>query len=143
MAHFAEIDENNLVLRVLVVDNENVLDENGNESEQVGIKFLQNIFGLNTKWVQTSYNGNFRYRYAGIEMIYDENLDVFLPPKIYQSWILNPETYDWDPPIPEPELTEEQKNQRGYYEWNEDIVDWELKYIPSKVSLSEYLGNEN
>jgi len=143
MAHFAEIDENNLVLRVLVVDNENVLDENGNENEQVGIKFLQNIFGLDTRWVQTSYNGNFRYRYAGIEMIYDENLDIFLPPKIYQSWILNHETYDWGPPIPEPELTEEQKNQRGYYEWNEDIVDWELKYIPSKVSLSEYLGNEN
>lgn len=143
MAHFAEIDENNLVLRVLVVDNENVLDENGNENEQVGIKFLQNIFGLDTRWVQTSYNGNFRYRYAGIEMIYDENLDVFLPPKIYQSWILNNETYDWDPPINEPELTEEQKSQRGYYEWNEDIIDWELKYIPSKVSLSEYLHNKN
>ena len=127
MAHFAEIDENNLVLRVLVVDNENVLDENGNENEQVGIKFLQNIFGLDTRWIQTSYNGNFRYRYAGIEMIYDENLDIFLPPKIYQSWILNHETYDWNSPIPEPELTEEQRDGGSYYEWNEETQEWELK----------------
>ncbi len=142
MAHFAEIDTNNEVLRVLVVDNENVMDENGNESEEIGIKFLQNIFGEDTKWVQTSYNSNFRFRYAGIEMIYDEKLDVFLPPKPYQSWVLNNNTYDWDSPIPEPELTEEQKNEKAYYEWNEELVDWELKYLPSKVSLSEFFAGK-
>lgn len=142
MAHFAEIDTNNKVLRVLVVDNENVMDENGNENEEIGIKFLQNVFGENTRWIQTSYNSNFRFRYAGIEQTYDENLDVFLPSKPYQSWILNMETYDWDPPVQKPDLTEDQISERGYYEWNEEILNWELKYIPIKVSLSEFIDNK-
>ena len=81
MAHFAELDENNLVLRVIVVDNTNVLDESGNESEQVGVSFLHNIFGPETKWVQTSYNGNFRKTYAGIGFTYDPVADEFIPPQ--------------------------------------------------------------
>lgn len=141
MAHFAEIDSNNKVLRVLVVDNKIVTDENGNEIEELGIKFLQNMFGKDTKWVQTSYGNNFRFRYAGIGAIYDEKMDVFLPPKQYQSWVLNTETYDWDPPISEPELTEEQINERGYYEWNEELLNWELKFLPAAVSLSEFVND--
>ena len=127
MAHFAQIGYENKVLRVSVVRNEDILDGNGNESEEVGIQFLKSVHGQDTRWIQTSYNGNFRYRYAGIEMIYDENLDIFLPPKIYQSWILNHETYDWNSPIPEPELTEEQRDGGSYYEWNEETQEWELK----------------
>lgn len=80
MAHFAELDENNLVLRVVVVDNSNVLDEFGAESEQVGIQYLHGILGSDARWVQTSYNGNFRKRYAGIGFTYDPIADEFVTP---------------------------------------------------------------
>ncbi len=71
MAHFAELDENNIVLQVTVVNNSDILDENGNESEEIGIQFNKNLLGQDTKWVQTSYNSNFRYKYAGIGDFYD------------------------------------------------------------------------
>lgn len=77
MAHFAQLDENNIVTGVLVVNNEKLIDENGNESEQKGIDFLKDLFGQDTKWVQTSYNGNFRDKYAGIGDLYDEANDIF------------------------------------------------------------------
>lgn len=80
MAHFAELDINNVVIRVLVVNNDKLLDEEGKENEQKGIDFLQSLFGNNTRWVQTSYNGNFRGVYAGVDFLYDENNDLFLPP---------------------------------------------------------------
>lgn len=82
MAHFAELDENNIVLRVLVVDNEKLLNDNGIEDEQKGIYFLQSLFGENTKWIQTSYNNNFRGCYAGIGYTYDEVKDLFIPPPV-------------------------------------------------------------
>lgn len=77
MAHFAQLDENNIVTGVLVVNNEKLIDESGNESEQKGIDFLKGLFGQDTKWVQTSYNGNFRDKYAGIGDLYDEANDIF------------------------------------------------------------------
>jgi hypothetical protein len=80
MAHFAELDENNVVLGVIVVDNHNILDENGNESEAAGIRYIQNILGTGSKWVQTSYNAKFRKYYAGIGYTYDYTLDEFIPP---------------------------------------------------------------
>jgi hypothetical protein len=129
MAHFAQIGYENKVLRVSVVRNEDILDANGDESEEVGIQFLKSIHGQTTNWLQTSYNGNFRYRYAGIGMVYNNQYDVFLQPQPYQSWTLNTETFEWDPPIPEPELTEEQKESGSYYEWNEETQEWELKTI--------------
>lgn len=127
MAHFAEIGYQNEVLHVSVVRNEDILDENGNESEEVGIKFLKSIFGEATRWLQTSYNSNFRYRYAGIGMVYNVEYDVFLYPQPYPSWTLNTETYEWDPPVLEPELTEEERQTGIYYEWNEETQEWELK----------------
>lgn len=127
MAHFAQIGNNNEVLRVSVVRNEDILDGNGNESEEVGIQYLKSVHGHLTNWVQTSYNGNFRYRYAGIGMVYDKQYDVFMQPQPYISWTLNTETYEWEPPIPEPELTEEEVEARSYYEWNEETQKWELK----------------
>lgn len=78
MAHFAQLDENNIVTGVLVVNNEKLIDESGNESEQKGIDFLKGLFGQDTKWVQTSYNGNFRGKYAGIGDWYDEENDKFV-----------------------------------------------------------------
>ena len=127
MAHFAQIGIDNVFLRVDVVRNEDILDENGNESEEVGIQFLKSVHGNLTNWIQTSYNNNFRYRYAGIGMVYDNQHDVFLYPQPYQSWTLNTETFEWEPPIPEPELTEEQIESGSYYEWNEETQEWKLK----------------
>ena len=76
MAHFAELDDKNYVLRVVVVDNDDLLDENGQESEAKGIARCQELFG--GKWVQTSYNANFRFKYAGVGDYYDEELDRFV-----------------------------------------------------------------
>jgi hypothetical protein len=82
MAHFAELDENNIVIKVLAVNNEKIIDENGNEVEQKGIDFLKGMFGEETKWIQTSYNGNFRNKYAGIGDSYDQVNDVFVSDSI-------------------------------------------------------------
>lgn len=80
MAHFAQLDENNKVINVIVVANNDCLDEDGNESEAVGIAFLQNIIPNAHKFVQTSYNNNIRGTYAGIGYTYDEENDVFIEP---------------------------------------------------------------
>jgi hypothetical protein len=80
MAHFAEIDQDNKVLRVVVVANKDTADENGNEVEQIGKDFCNRLLGGN--WVQTSYNGNFRGKYAGIGDTYDPVLDVFVAPPV-------------------------------------------------------------
>lgn len=99
MAHFAELDENNLVLRVLVLDNHMMLDEQGQESENLGIEFLKSLYGQDTLWVQTSYNGNFRVNYAGPGYTYDLQKDVFVYPKPEGDyWMLDEETYTWYDP---------------------------------------------
>lgn len=126
MAHFAELNDDNTVLRVIVVSNEDTSDINGVEDEQLGISFCQRLFGLDTKWKQTSYNGNIRFRYAGIGFKYDETLNAFIAPKPYPSWILNNNTADWEAPIAMPELTPEQIEAGYYYTWNETDQKWEL-----------------
>ena len=80
MAHFAELDNNNIVTRVIVVGDANCLDANGQESEAVGIAFCQSLFGPNTRWVQTSLSGNVRGKYAGVGDTYDLVADVFVAP---------------------------------------------------------------
>ena len=87
MAHFAELDENNVVVRVIVVNNNELLDENGVEQEQKGIDFCVNHFG--GRWIQTSYNRKFRANYAGEGCVYDPDNDVFITQKWYPSWILD------------------------------------------------------
>jgi hypothetical protein len=125
MAHFARIDENNLVIHVSVVDNNNILDENGNESEEVGITYLKNIHGGNSKWKQTSYNSSFRKMYAGMGYSYNEQYDIFLPPKPFNSWNLNTETLNWEAPIPSPNL------ENKIYFWDEENQNWiENDYQP-------------
>ena len=100
MAHFAQLDHNNIVLRVIVVNN-NELIEDGVESETKGIAFCRSLFP-GTNWVQTSYNGSFRKNYAGIGFTYDAVRDAFIPPQPYASWTLNESTCRWDPPVPSP-----------------------------------------
>lgn len=84
MAHFAQI-QNGIVVQVIVVSNDVILDENNNESEAIGIEFCKSLYGDKTEWLQTSYNGNFRGRYAGIGMIYDADLDEFREPIIEET----------------------------------------------------------
>ena len=93
MAHFAELDHQNKVLRVIVVHNNELLD-NGVESEQKGIQFCENLLG--GRWIQTSYNGNFRKNFCGTGDLYDFTRDAFIPPKPEGEWILNEDTCIWE-----------------------------------------------
>lgn len=121
MAHFAQLDENNVVTQVIVVSNNDITDISGNEYESIGVSFCQRLFGINTNWKQTSYNGNMRFRYAAVGDSYNEGLDAFVPAKPYPSWVLNNTTANWDSPIGDPPaLTEEQQAARSGYVWDED-----------------------
>jgi hypothetical protein len=120
MAHFAKLDENNLVVDVNVVNNEDVQDLPFPASEAVGIEFLTQWSGGYTNWKQTSYNANFRKHYAGIGFTYDVSRDAFIPPKPYPSWVLEEETCVWMPPVPYPEDPE------NLYIWDEDAQTWVL-----------------
>lgn len=108
MAHFAELNENNQVIRVLVTDNDMV-----NE----GYDWLINNFG--GTWVQTSYSGSIRKNFAGIGYTYDADRDAFIAPQPYPSWLLNEETCKWEAPVPYPE-------DDRLYSWSEDTQSWDL-----------------
>ena len=125
MAHFAKIGLNSKVISVHSVHNNELLDADGVEQEVNGITFLTNLHGW-AIWKQTSYNNNFRKNFAGIGYTYDEDRDAFIPPKPYNSWVLNEETCRWEAPIPEPELTQEQIDNNNYYVWNETNTTWDL-----------------
>lgn len=112
MAHFAKLDENNIVLSVEVVMDSDCLDASGNESEAVGITFLTNLTG-HSNWKQTSYNGNIRKRFAGVGGSYDPTNDVFLRVKTYASWNLD-SNYEWIAPISYP------SDGKNYY-WDETL----------------------
>ena len=117
MAHFAQLDQNNRVIQIIVVANEDILDADGNESEALGVAFCQNLIGEGTTWLQTSYNGNLRKNYAGLGYTYDSIRDAFISPCPYPSWVLNEETCRWEAPIPRP--------GEGYV-WNELEQQWDL-----------------
>lgn len=115
MAHFAQLNENNIVTQVIVVHNNELLDENNVEQESKGQQFCTNLLGGN--WVQTSYNATFRKNYAGIGFTYDSVRNAFIPPKPYPSWLLNEDTCQWNSPVAYP------TDEKTYY-WNEDTVSW-------------------
>lgn len=114
MAHFAELDANNVVLRVIVVGNKDTSDASGVEKESIGKAFCERLFGGN--WVQTSYNGNIRKRYAGIGYSYDPTLDAFIAPQPYPSWTLDANA-DWQAPVPMPD-------DGKMYSWDEAAQSW-------------------
>jgi hypothetical protein len=96
MAHFAKLDENNTVLEVIVVGNDKLLDENGHESEQKGIDFCKSLFGSETIWIQTSYNHNFRRRFAAVGSYYIPENDIFAEANPFnEDYILERETGEW------------------------------------------------
>lgn len=156
MAHFAELNSNNIVRRVIVVNNSELRDyrfehhdpttieveeevtlEDGTtetqtvtrevqsssyvpyENEEKGIAFCQSLFGEDTVWKQTSYNGNFRKNFAGKGYTYDEERDAFIAPKPYTRWILDEVTCQWVAPVEYPDDGEE-------YVWNDNKGEWEL-----------------
>jgi len=120
MAHFAKLDENNIVTQVIVVSNVDIVDPNtGQEEEIYGIAFCKKLLG--GTWKQTSYNGNIRKRYAGVGYSYNAALDAFVPPQPHASWTLDNETADWVSPLgAAPALTEAEEEAGSYYIWNED-----------------------
>ena len=126
MAHFAKLDENNVVLSVHVVDNSIITDENGDEQESLGIAFLQDLFGEDTNWVQTSYNKNMRGVFASKGGTYNSDSDKFIRPKPYPSWTLD-ENDEWQPPVDYPEDFNTVNGTRGYA-WNEDTTTWDITW---------------
>jgi hypothetical protein len=128
LAHFCQIDENNVVTQVIVVANEDTTDTNGVEVEEIGVAFCKKLLGAETNWKQTSYNNNFRVRYAGIGYSYNAELNAFIPPSPFPSWVLVEETADWvSPSGAAPTLTEEQITSRSFYRWNEEELEWVLE----------------
>ena len=128
MAHFARIDTDNIVQRVAVVDDENVLNESGVEEEAFGIAYLNTIHGVGFTWVQTSYNTvcgvhsgggtPFRKNYAGKGYTYDKTRDAFIPPKLFASWTLDEDTCNWVCPVSYPDGD-------GSWDWNDDTQAWD------------------
>tara|TARA_B100000929_G_C15490651_1_gene414322 strand:- start:1433 stop:1804 length:372 start_codon:yes stop_codon:yes gene_type:complete len=118
MAHFAELDKNNIVIRVIVVDNE-VITKDGEEIEQLGIDFLTELFG-HSSWVQTSYNSKIRKNFAGKGNTYNKDQDAFIPIQPFSSWIWNVEGGSWEAPVEPPEFTD-----KNFYTWNEETTSWD------------------
>jgi hypothetical protein len=130
MASFAKLNSENIVTTVVSVVNEVLKDSNGIEQEVIGIEFLKNLYNEpNAIWKQTSYNTNggihslggtpFRKNHAGIGYAYDSARDAFIPPKPFNSWVLNETTCNWDAPVARPD-------DNNMYKWNEEILNWEL-----------------
>lgn len=118
MAHFAQLNENNIVTQVIVVSNNDCMLD-GVENETIGVLFCKSLFGQNTVWKQTSYNGKIRKNYAGIGFTYNSELDAFIPPKPFNSWLFDEVTCTWVPPVPKPDT-------ENVYFWDESTISWVL-----------------
>jgi hypothetical protein len=141
MAHFAKIGMNGKVLQVLTLNNKDMLNADGIEDETVGQQYLERHNNWTAQmWIQTSYNTSnnqhklggtpFRGNYAGIGYIWDEDNNMFFPKKPYASWVKHLDSASWKSPIGDaPELTEEQKNAKSFYSWNEANQTWDLTII--------------
>jgi len=134
MAHFAEIDNDYQVTRVLKIDNLKCVDADGIEDEAVGVEFLRSLYGKNTNWVQTSYNGNSRQMFAGQGYIYLPEQDIFVPPSPWPSWTLNRGKGRWEPPYPEPEHDEKLEATR----WSEDDQKWYVEPNEATATLEQW-----
>jgi hypothetical protein len=122
MAHFAKLNEDGVVLEVNVVHNNELMDENGQESEAKGIQFLTQWSGGYSNWKQCSYNQTFRKNYPSVGFTYDSELDAFVPPKPFASWVLNDKA-QWEAPVAMP--TDDKR-----YSWDEQNQQWaEVKNV--------------
>ena len=129
MAHFAQLDDKNIVTRVIVVNNDDITDSNGNEIESIGVAFCQKLLGADTNWKKTSYNHNIRGNYAGVGHTYMTNVatmgvgstDIFIRQQPYPSWSVWVGTASWYAPIDgPPDLTDSDKSAGKFYIWDED-----------------------
>lgn len=120
MAHFAQINSDNVVTQVIVVSNDDCGGGEYPASDSVGAAFCTNLLG--GTWKQTSYNNNFRKRYAGIGYTFNAELDAFVAPQPYPSWTLNTETADWEAPVARP--------TEGSWTWNESTQQWDEVTTP-------------
>ena len=118
MAHFAQLNTQDIVIDVIVVNNNVINNLPFPESEPIGVEFCKSLYGADTIWKQTSYNGNFRKNYAGIGYTYDVAIDAFVPPQPYPSWTLNTQTAQWEAPVPYP-------TDGGVYYWDEATLSWQ------------------
>ena len=113
MAHFAKLGVGNIVEQIIVVSNDIAT------TEQAGEDFINKLYNTRDVWKQTSYNGNIRKNFAGLGFHYDQQRDAFIPPKPYNSWLLNEDTCQWQSPVSCPK-----DNNR--YRWNEQNLSWDL-----------------
>ena len=129
MAHFAQIDDKNIVTKVIVLSNDDISDNNGNETESIGVAVCQKLIGADTNWKKTSYNGNLRGNYAGIGMTYMSGVrtlgvastDIFIGQQPYPSWSIGVGTANWYAPVAgPPDLTDSELSAGKYYIWDED-----------------------
>lgn len=155
MAHYALLNENNIVTNVIYVDNMFIIDENGNDDETLAISMCrEGLDNKNARLIKTSISNKIRNKYAAIGDTYSEEYDVFISPKPYPSSILNTTTFFWDTPVPKPTDAPD----GFYYEWDEDVENWVLleypklpliprqisqDYFRSKLTLSEKLLWDN
>ena len=123
MAHYAELDSNNVVKQVIVVSNADTSTAQGEEKESIGIAFCERLLG--GTWVKTSYNARIRKNYAGIGYTYDAQRDAFIPPKPYASWVLNESTCLWNSPVAYPTDVGTPEAPK-IYTWNEETRTWDL-----------------
>jgi len=131
MAHFAKLNANNVVEQVIVVDNDEIKDSNGNETEAIGVAFCQKLLGADTNWKQTSYTAiggtGFRGNYAGVGYTYMTNVqtigvgstDIFIDQQPFASWGIGKTSAEWISPLPQPGLTTSQINAGNWYSWDE------------------------
>jgi len=119
MAHYAQIDANNVVTQVVVIDNKDTADAFGVEKEHIGAAFCERLFG--GTWKQTSYNGNIRKNYAGIGYTYRADIDAFVAPKPFASWILNADA-QWEAPVAMP-------TDGQMYSWDEATTSWKVNEL--------------
>lgn len=122
MAYFAQLDKDNNVVCVQIVANIDTCNFDGIEVEQVGQNFLKSMFGQDTRWVQTSYNKKIRVNYAQVGYTYNEELDAFIPPKPFKSWVFNPSIYYYSAPVPKPGDDPEK-----VYIWIEEEQRWKVE----------------
>lgn len=128
MAHFAQLNANDTVLTVIVVSNDSIDNLPFPESEPVGVAFCQNLFGADTIWKQTSYNGNFRRQYAAIGGSYYAPADVFVSPQSYPSWVFSAEVANWVAPVPMPSVP---ANYAAV--WNEQYLEWDIVLLGNTI----------
>jgi hypothetical protein len=121
MAHFTQLDANNVVTQVIVVANSDTADANGVEKEYIGAAFCEKLFG--GTWKQTSYNGSIRKNYAGVGYAFDAERDAFIPPKPYNSWLLNEDTCLWAAPVAMPADAGTGEPPKRYT-WDEATTSW-------------------